>query len=206
MKPRRATPLSAIVMAELAVEAGFPEGAINVDLRVRRGRRRGVGVTSGRRQDQLHRLDRGRAPDPRRRRERLPQGHFGARGQEPSLVFADADLGAAVPASVWWNLLQRRPELRGPQPGVRPARGPRRVRREVRGGHRQLVIGDPMDRRTHVGSLISPSIVPRGGVHSSGIEEGAGMAVGGSRPDAPASSRPATSSMPTVLDRRDATT
>ncbi len=69
LKPAEQTPLSALRIGELALEVGFPPGVLNVLT--------GDGSTGaalvdspGRRQDRLHRLDRGGARDRREGRAR----------------------------------------------------------------------------------------------------------------------------------------
>ena len=106
LKPASLTPLSVLRYAELAVEAGIPAGALNVVP--------GPGRTVGsalvghprRRQDRLHRLDRGR------RRDRPPGGRTIKRvtlelgGKSACVVFADADLekvGRLAPYAVFEN-------------------------------------------------------------------------------------------------------
>ena len=145
LKPDPQTPLTAIRLAELATEAGFPAGAINVVP--------GDGPTTGaylvrhpgvdkvaftgstKTGGEIMRL----ASDPVKRLI-LELG-----GKSPNLVFADADLASAVPSSAWAiyyaagqscearsRLLVEKPvyddvvsqmaELRGRDQGRRPAR------------------------------------------------------------------------------------
>ena len=73
LKPAEQTPLTALRLGELALEAGFPEGVVNVLT--------GDGETGaalvdhpGRRQGRLHRLDRGRPRDRRQVRRRRSSG------------------------------------------------------------------------------------------------------------------------------------
>ena len=63
LKPAELTPLTALRFAELALEAGLPEGVVNVVVGPGRTLRAAPGRASGRGQDRLHRLDRGRALD-----------------------------------------------------------------------------------------------------------------------------------------------
>ena len=63
LKPAEYTPLTALAFADVCVEAGTARGRRQHRHRRRRDRR-GAGRPWGRRQDRLHRLDRGRPPDP----------------------------------------------------------------------------------------------------------------------------------------------
>ena len=60
LKPAELTPLTAIRLGELALEAGLPEGVFTVAARQGQRGRRAVRHPPGRPQDLLHRLDRGR--------------------------------------------------------------------------------------------------------------------------------------------------
>ena len=63
LKPAEQTPLSALRLGELLLEAGLPDGVCQHRHRVRRDRRRRARRASGRGQGRVHRLDRGRAAD-----------------------------------------------------------------------------------------------------------------------------------------------
>ena len=85
LKPAAQSPLTALRLAELAIEAGLPDGVLNVVP--------GPGPVLGealappprRRQDRLHRLDRGRqVAAPGDRRDRRQGGLARARRQEPA--------------------------------------------------------------------------------------------------------------------------
>ena len=67
LKPAELTPLSALRFAELALEAGLPEGVVNVVVGPGSDLRSAARRAPRRRQDRLHRLDRGRSLDRRRR-------------------------------------------------------------------------------------------------------------------------------------------
>ena len=102
LKPDEATPLTALRLAELASEVGFPPGAINVVPGAGQDDRRISRSSSGRGQDRVHGLDArpaarscGLASAPIKRIT-LELG-----GKSPNLVFADANLDDAIPSSVW---------------------------------------------------------------------------------------------------------
>ena len=61
LKPAELTPLSALRLGELTLEAGIPEGVVNVLVGPGLGRRPAARRAPGRGEDRLHRLDRGRA-------------------------------------------------------------------------------------------------------------------------------------------------
>ena len=96
LKPAEQTPLSALRLAELVGEVGFPPGVVNVvtGFGARRARR---SPRTGRRQDHLHRRDRHRAED-----------HRGLEGQ-PQARLARARRQVAEPG------LRRRRPRRGPR-------------------------------------------------------------------------------------------
>ncbi len=107
LKPAELTPLSAIELERIALEAGLPEGVLNVVVGPGIGLRQAPGRASRRGQDRLHRLDRGRAAGSRQgaagtiKRVTLELG-----GKSANVVFADADIeaaGRAAPAGVFGN-------------------------------------------------------------------------------------------------------
>ena len=113
LKPDPQTPLTAIRLAELAAEVGFPAGALNVVP--------GDGPTTGAYLVRIPGVDKVAftgstktggeimrlASDPVKR-VTLELG-----GKSPNLVFADADLGERDPELGLVDLLRGRPELRG---------------------------------------------------------------------------------------------
>jgi acyl-CoA reductase-like NAD-dependent aldehyde dehydrogenase len=180
LKPDSATPLSALRMAELAAEVGFPPGSINVvpgpgtSVGAHLVRHPGVDkiaftgstATGG----EIMRL----ASDPIKRIT-LELG-----GKSPNVVFADADLDDAIPSSVW-SIYYSAGQSCEARSRVLVERGiyDDFVARfaEVAG---RLKVGDPLDAETQVGSLISTE--HRDKVHGfveRGREEGAEVVLGG---------------------------
>ena len=105
LKPAELTPLSALRLAELALEAGIPEGVVNV-VAGGLGRRAAAGRAPRRRQDRLHRLDRGRPEVMQGAAGTIKRVTLELGGKSANVVFADADLeraAAAAPYAVFDN-------------------------------------------------------------------------------------------------------
>ena len=129
LKPDPQTPLTALRLAELAVEVGFPPGVVNVVP--------GDGPTTGSYLVQHPGVDKVAftgstktggeimrlCSDPIKRLT-LELG-----GKSPNLLFADADLADAIPSAAFVDLLRRGPELRGALAPARRAVDLRRRRR-----------------------------------------------------------------------------
>jgi aldehyde dehydrogenase (NAD+)/betaine-aldehyde dehydrogenase len=157
LKPDPQTPLTALRLAELATEVGFPAGAINIVT--------GDGPTTGaylvkhpgvdkvaftgstKTGGEIMRL----ASDPIKR-VTLELG-----GKSPNLVFADADLDSAIPSSVWSIFYAAGQSCE--------ARSRVLVERSIYDDFvtqfaekaKAVKMGDPLDPDTQMGSLISQS-------------------------------------------------
>ena len=184
LKPDPQTPLTAIRLAELAAEVGFPAGSLNVVP--------GDGPTTGaylvrhpgvdkvaftgstKTGGEIMRL----ASDPVKRIT-LELG-----GKSPNLVFADADLASAVPSSAWaiYYAAGQSCEARSRllvessiYDDVVSQMG------ELAGA---VKVGDPLDPETQMGSLISSSHRDRvHGFVERGAAEGAEVVAGGEVPE-----------------------
>jgi acyl-CoA reductase-like NAD-dependent aldehyde dehydrogenase len=193
LKPDPATPLTALRIAELAAEVGFPPGAVNVvpgdgpTTGVALVRHPGIDKVaftgSTRTGGEIMRL----ASDPIKRLI-LELG-----GKSPNLVFADANLDDAVPSSVWaiYYSAGQSCEARS-RILVEESLYDEFVSRFVDVAQR-LKVGDPLDPETQMGSLISPA--HRDKVHAfveTGREEGAEVALGGEPGDGKGAFYPAT--------------
>ena len=199
LKPDDATPLTALRLAELAGEVGFPPGVINVVP--------GPGPTVGAHLVRHPGVDkvaftgstatgaeimRMAAGDIKRLTLELG-------GKSPSLVFADADLASAVPSSVWSIYYSAGQSCE--------ARSRVLVERSIYDEFvaqfaekaKALKVGDPLDSETQVGSLISEA--HRDKVHGfveRGVEEGAEIVAGGQPQEGPGAFYP-----PTLLAQVD---
>jgi acyl-CoA reductase-like NAD-dependent aldehyde dehydrogenase len=180
LKPDPQTPLSALRLARLAAEVGFPAGAINVvpgdgpttgSYLVRhRGVDKVAFTGSTRTGGEIMRL----CSDPIKRLT-LELG-----GKSPNLIFADADLASAVPSAAWSIYYSAGQSCE--------ARSRVLVERSI---HDEVVerladmagrvrVGDPLDPETQMGSLISQA--HRDKVHNfveAGREEGGEVLAGG---------------------------
>ncbi|HEX3806462.1 MAG TPA: aldehyde dehydrogenase family protein [Gaiellaceae bacterium] len=199
LKPDPQTPLSVLRIAELATEVGFPAGAINIVP--------GDGPTTGaylvkhpgvdkvaftgstKTGGEIMRL----ASDPIKR-VTLELG-----GKSPNLLFADADLADAIPASVWaiyasaGQSCEARSRLLVEQSLYDD------VVSQVTELAQRVKVGDPLDPETQMGSLISQA--HREKVHGfvdGARDEGAEITTGGAIGDGAGAFYP-----PTVIAQAD---
>jgi acyl-CoA reductase-like NAD-dependent aldehyde dehydrogenase len=184
LKPDPQTPLTAIRLAELAADVGFPAGAVNVVP--------GDGPTTGaylvshpgvdkvaftgstRTGGEIMRL----AAEPLKR-VTLELG-----GKSPNLVFADADLASAIPSSAWaiFYAAGQSCEARSRLLVEKPLYD--EVVSKMGDFAASIAVGDPLDSETQMGSLISTG--HRDKVHGfveRGAEAGAEVVTGGAVPD-----------------------
>jgi acyl-CoA reductase-like NAD-dependent aldehyde dehydrogenase len=199
LKPDSATPLTALRMAALASEVGFPAGAINVVP--------GEGKTVGAYLVKHPGVDKiaftgstatgseiMRLASDGIKRLTLELG-----GKSPNLVFADANLEDAIPSSVWsiYYSAGQSCEARSRVLVERPLYD-EFVHRFAEGA-KSLKVGDPLEPETQVGSLVSND--HRSRVHGyveKGVEEGAEVVTGGEPVDGRGAFYP-----PTVLAKVD---
>ncbi|HEU6444302.1 MAG TPA: aldehyde dehydrogenase family protein [Gaiellaceae bacterium] len=199
LKPDSQTPLSALRMAELASEVGFPPGAINVVP--------GPGTTVGAHLVQHPGVDKiaftgstaTGAEIMRLGSDSIKRLTLELGGKSPNLVFADANLEDAIPSSVWsiyysaGQSCEARSRVLVEQPLYDEF-----VERFARGAE-AIKVGDPLEPETQMGSLVSEA--HRSKVHGyveRGIEEGAEVVTGGKPADGAGAFYP-----PTVLAKVD---
>jgi acyl-CoA reductase-like NAD-dependent aldehyde dehydrogenase len=182
VKPAEQAPLTALLVAQLAIEAGIPPGVINVvqglgpvagDALVRHPQVDAISFTGS--------CETGRrimaAAAPRLKRLAMELG-----GKSPNIIFADADLDAAAPAAaygVWGHsgqvcncgtrlLVERKIHAELVERIISFSRG--------------LKVGSVFDSETQIGPLISQEQLDRVQVYVQlGRHEGATVALGGER-------------------------
>jgi acyl-CoA reductase-like NAD-dependent aldehyde dehydrogenase len=180
LKPDEATPLSALRVAELATEVGFPAGAINIVP--------GGGPTTGAYLVGHPGVDKVAftgstatgAEVMRLASNGIKRLTLELGGKSPNIVFADADLGSAIPSSVWsiYYAAGQSCEARSRVLVEKPLYD--EFVSQFSEGAGALKVGDPLDPETQVGSLISEN--HRNRVHGfveQGREEGAEVVAGG---------------------------
>lgn len=184
-KPSETTPLGALKLAEILVEAGAPPGLYNVV--------QGMGAVGA----QLIADPRvakvsitGSVPTGQRVYEAAAKGlkHVTLElgGKSPLIVFEDADLDSAVSGAILGNFYSSGQVCSNGtrvfvQRGIKEAFLARLSERL--GG---VVMGDPLDEATNFGPMVSRrqlEIVE--GFIAKGVEEGARLVAGGRRPDRP---------------------
>ena len=156
LKPPEWAPLTASLLADIAHDAGLPDGAFNVRAGDRRGGGRRAHRPSRRRPHRVHRLGRRPASSWRGGRRRTsPRSRLELGGKSPFVIFADADLDAAVAQAVSQFDNAGQVCLAGTRllvGGVDPRRVPRAVLSSAPPGSCQ---GDPRDEATDIGPLIT---------------------------------------------------
>jgi len=182
LKPAELTPLTAVEMERIAVEAGLPEGVLNVVA--------GPGSVAGKRLVEhpdvakiaftgSTEVGRGIAEGAAAtiKRVTLELG-----GKSANVVFADADLeraAEAAPPSVFGNAGQdccARSRILVERPAVD------RFLELLEGAVKSLRVGDPLDESTQMGPLISAG---QRETVSSFVPDGAPVAIRGNAPDGP---------------------
>jgi acyl-CoA reductase-like NAD-dependent aldehyde dehydrogenase len=199
LKPDSATPLSALRMAELASEVGFPPGTINIVP--------GPGPVVGAHLVKHPGVEKiaftgstaTGAEIMRMAADGIKRLILELGGKSPNLVFADAELDDALPSSVWsiYYSAGQSCEARSRVLVEAPLYDDFVAKfAELAGG---LKVGDPLEPETQIGSLISTEHRDRvHGYVEAGQEEGAEVAAGGSVPDGDGAFYP-----PTVLAKVD---
>ena len=183
LKPATQTPLTALRVGELIIEAGFPPGVVNI----LPGSGSTVGMAIAHHRDidkvaftgstEVGHLILEAAAKSNLKRVTLELG-----GKSPNIVFADADLEAAIEGShfaLFFN--QGQCCTAGSRLFVEETCYDEFVARSVERAQRR-VVGDPLDRRTEQGPQVSQTQLDRV-MHyiESGMRQGAHLLYGGQR-------------------------
>jgi len=196
LKPDPLTPLSALRLAELAREAGIPDGVVNVVP--------GDGPTAGAYLVRHPGVDKiaftgstatgaevmRLAADPLKRLT-LELG-----GKSPNIVFADANLDDAVASSAWAIFYSAGQSCEARSRLLVEASVYDEVVSRVTELAQKVKVGDPLDPETQMGSLISTA--HRAKVHGFVEESGGEVTTGGAIADGPGAFYP-----PTVIAKVD---
>jgi acyl-CoA reductase-like NAD-dependent aldehyde dehydrogenase len=185
LKPATVTPLTALALGDILIEAGLPDGVLSIltgpgeVIGMALARHPGVDKVGFTGETATGTQILRAAADPLKRVS-LELG-----GKSPNVVFADADLGPAVKAAlaIFGNCGQRcnaRTRI------IVERAIHREFVERLAAGAKALVVGGPRDPATAVGPLVSPrQLVRVEGYVASGIEEGARLVAGGARPADP---------------------
>jgi aldehyde dehydrogenase (NAD+) len=180
VKPASLTPLTAIILGEICLEAGVPAGVVNIvpgsgsevgDYLVQHPKVNKVAFTGS---TPIGKDIMGKAS------ETLKRVTLELGGKSPNIVFADADINAAVDGSLYGIFYNSGQSCE--------ARSRLYVQEEIYDEFitkfvektKKLVLGNPFDKGTHVGAIIDQGQVDViDGYVKSAIEEGAEILVGG---------------------------
>lgn len=182
LKPAEETPLSALLLAELSLEAGIPPGVLNVVP--------GFGPVAGQALVDHPGVDKiaftGSTETGRLVMERAAKGlkrvSLELGGKSPNIIFADADLGAAVKGALT-GIFYNKGEVcaAGSRLFVEKSVHDRVVEEVVRAAEK-LPLGDPREQGTRMGPVVSEAQMERVlGYIEAGKKEGAKLACGGER-------------------------
>ena len=180
LKPASATPLSAIRLGELALEAGIPAGVLNVV--PGRGDEVGEAMASHPGIDKIAftgETSTGRriaaAAAPTLKRVSLELG-----GKSPNIVFADADLDSAILGSLWAMYYSAGQSCEARSRILVQDEAYEAFASAFAERAKALAVGDPLSDATKVGSLISRAQAARvRGFVDMGLEDGGELLAGG---------------------------
>ena len=183
LKPSELTPLNALRLAEIAMEAGIPEGVFNVVT--------GYGQTAG---DALARhmdVDKisftgstatGRKLMQASSESNLKRVSLELGGKSPNIIFPDADFDAAIKASMWGIFANKGEMCSAASRLLVHQEAHDRFTEELAVRARKLRVGDPMDATSQMGAQISERQMQRVLDYiESGKQEGAKVLTGGGR-------------------------
>jgi acyl-CoA reductase-like NAD-dependent aldehyde dehydrogenase len=182
LKPSELTPLTALRLAELALEAGFPPGALNCVP--------GAGPVAGRalvRHPEVDSIAFTGSTEVgkevmREAASTVKRVSLELGGKSPNIVFADADLDAAARGALS-AIFYGKGEVCAAGSRLlveEPVRDT--LRRKVLERAERMVVGDPLSQKTRLGAIVSRQQMERVLAYiESGKREGAALLTGGDR-------------------------
>jgi acyl-CoA reductase-like NAD-dependent aldehyde dehydrogenase len=180
LKPASATPLTAIELGKLALEAGVPPGVLNIVT--------GPGAEVGEALVGHPGVDKvaftGETATGRRiaalAAERLARVSLELGGKSPNVVFADADIDAAVLGSLWAIFYSAGQSCEARSRILVEEAAYERFAEAFVAKAKLLTVGDPLSDETKIGSLISRQHASRVMGHvEAALDEGAELLTGG---------------------------
>jgi aldehyde dehydrogenase (NAD+) len=183
IKPSEMTPLTTLKLAEYCLEAGVPEGIVNVVT--------GYGPSAGEALARHMDVDKiaftgsirtARALLKASAESNLKRLSLELGGKSPNIIFADADLDRAMKAA-FWGIYANKGEVcsAGSRLIVHEAIYDRFLQ-ELADQAKRMKLGDPLDGSTEMGSQISQTQMERIlGYIEAGKQEGARLVCGGER-------------------------
>ncbi len=183
LKPSEMTPLTALRLAEICLEAGIPEGVMNVVT--------GYGWTAGEALGRHMDVDKisftgstriGRALLKMSSESNLKRVSLELGGKSPNIVFPDCDLDSAL-KSAFWGIFSNKGEICSAASRLLVhADVHDKFLDQMVSRAKRLKVGDPFDKATGMGSQISQAQLDRIlGYIQSGIDDGAKLLCGGER-------------------------
>ncbi len=183
LKPSELTPLTAMKLGELAREAGFPDGVLNV--------LPGYGDPAGEALARHPDVDKVSFTGSIRTARRLirASGETNLKkltlelgGKSPQIVFADADRAKAIEACFWGIFGNKGEVCNAGSRVLVEAKAYDGFVADLAERARRMVVGDPLDPRSEMGSQVSArQLETILGYVRSGKEEGARVLAGGDR-------------------------
>jgi acyl-CoA reductase-like NAD-dependent aldehyde dehydrogenase len=182
LKPAELTPLTALRFAELALEAGLPEGVVNVVV--------GTGREAGRRlvehPDVAKIAFTGSTAVGREIAERaaatIKRVTLELGGKSANVVFADADVRAAAEAAPWAVFDNAGQDCCARSRILVERSAVEEFLSHLQGAVERIRVGDPLDPATEMGPLISAAQRDRVAAF---VDGGAEVAIQGNAPDGP---------------------
>jgi aldehyde dehydrogenase (NAD+) len=183
LKPSELTPLNALKLAQLCMEAGLPEGVLNVVT--------GYGATAGEALGRHMDVDKisftgstrtGRALLKASAESNLKRVSLELGGKSPNIIFPDADMDAAMKSAFWGIFANKGETCSAGSRLLLHADIHDKFVDSLVSRAKRMKVGDPLDKGTAMGSQISATQLERIlGYIRSGVEEGAKLECGGER-------------------------